>query len=208
MKKLKLLALCALAFICPIVSAQDIIILETYDQLANYIGNGGLFFVRDAAGIRTGQGGDPTVKKGYAVYLWDTGTSKWKMVGKEELLGINNIDFSKFMTTDMYEADQGNLRGSLSQYSEAYKSNSVAMSALKVEVDNITKAFDVDTVTNLRVDNERLKEACAMTTNIVIHTSTSLTELKQAVIDIAKALRFALDGKAEFKLKDDGATVE
>ena len=74
--------------------------VEYYADLTNFTGMPGLFFVRNAAGVKTvtingeviGQHGDPTVHEGWAMYCWDNqkkmddGTIKagWRKVAEQE----------------------------------------------------------------------------------------------------------------------------
>lgn len=63
--------------------------LETYDQLVNHTGQSGYYFVRDAGNTKTGQNGDPSVVKGWALYVWDTkSTTKtgWIKIAEQESL--------------------------------------------------------------------------------------------------------------------------
>ena len=63
--------------------------LDSYDQLSEFVGQPGLFYVRDAAGKTTGLHGDPELDTGWAVYLWDTGNGDeevagWKRIGQKQ----------------------------------------------------------------------------------------------------------------------------
>lgn len=79
--------------------------LNYYDQLTAYNGKPGSYFVRDAAGTTTGQHGDPTVKKGWAIYVWDqrgqtNGSGKWTKVAEEETLDVtvNELLLAQYAT--------------------------------------------------------------------------------------------------------------
>lgn len=62
--------------------------LETYDQLVNHIGQSGYYFVRDAGNTKTGQNGDPSVVKGWALYVWDakSASTGWIKIAEQESL--------------------------------------------------------------------------------------------------------------------------
>ena len=84
---------------------QTYVFLNYYDQLTNYQGKPGNYFVRDAAGTTTGQHGDPTVNKGWAIYIWNlqgqtNGTGKWTKIAEEEQLDatINEMLLSQYAT--------------------------------------------------------------------------------------------------------------
>jgi len=80
-------------------SATAATYLDYYDQLTAYIGKPGLFFVRQAAGDVNGQHGDPSVHRGWALYIWDTGNGLtktaaqgWKKIAEEESLDSSASD--------------------------------------------------------------------------------------------------------------------
>lgn len=67
-------------------TGPEIQFLDTYDQLTKVIGQEGHWFVRDASNTRTGQHGDPTVNKGWAIYAWDVKINGWRKICEEESL--------------------------------------------------------------------------------------------------------------------------
>ena len=67
-------------------TGPEIQFLDTYDQLTKVIGQEGHWFVRDASNTRTGQHGDPTVNKGWAIYTWDVKINGWRKICEEESL--------------------------------------------------------------------------------------------------------------------------
>lgn len=89
--------------------------LEYYDSLDPYKGKAGHFFVRDAGNAKTGQHGDPTVEKGWAIYIWNTRadglTAGWTKIADQQSLGSDQIamnlytnyvskaDFKNYQTT-------------------------------------------------------------------------------------------------------------
>lgn len=94
--------------VCSSVAAptQNYVFLDTYDQLVNYIGKPGTYFVRDAAGTTTGQHGDPTVQKGWALYVWELGkganTGKWRKLAEQESIdnSVNELLLAKYITKE------------------------------------------------------------------------------------------------------------
>lgn len=86
---------------------QNYVFLNTYDQLVNYIGKPGTYFVKDAAGSSiAGQHGDPTVQKGWAMYVWELGsgalTGKWRKIAEQESMdnSVNEMLLSKYITKE------------------------------------------------------------------------------------------------------------
>lgn len=106
---------------------QTYVFLNYYDQLTNYQGKPGNYFVRDAAGTTTGQHGDPTVNKGWAIYIWNlqgqtNGTGKWTKIAEEEQLDatINEMLLSQYATKTHVQQMVDSV------YTELYKKADVA----------------------------------------------------------------------------------
>ena len=102
------------------VTVQTCEYLDTYDQLSNYSGKPGHYFVRDAGNTRTGQHGDPTVKKGWALYIWDSkggtnGRGGWCKVAEQESIDASNAEilFAKYFTKDETTALLNELRNEI-----------------------------------------------------------------------------------------------
>ena len=64
-------------------SNPEVRCLEEYSQLTSVKNLTKIYFVRNAGG---GQHGDPTVKKGWAMYFWDIGLGRWRKFAEEESL--------------------------------------------------------------------------------------------------------------------------
>lgn len=196
----------ALTIVLAIGAFGDVICLDTYDQLDNHTGKSDVFFVRDAANeINGGQGGDPSVGKGYAVYLWDARTSGWKMIGKQELLG-KSVDISSFLTIDLYTKDQDNMRAKIDSFEKTYAETSTIITNVTALLGQLTNAFDIATMQKLSDDNARMQAALAMVTNTTISTNSSFSELKSAISNICASASAALGGPAEFKFKEEVVT--
>lgn len=89
MKKLLLsfsLLTCLATTVFARVTVQTYEFLDTYDQLVNFKGRPGNYFVMDAANTRTGQGGDPTVTRGWAIYVWNIDKGAWYKTAEQESL--------------------------------------------------------------------------------------------------------------------------
>ena len=86
-------------------SGPEIQFLDTYDQLAKCIGQEGHWFVRDAANTRTGQHGDPTVQKGWAIYTWDVLITGWRKICEEESLdnSVNEALLRQYVKTSTFD---------------------------------------------------------------------------------------------------------
>ena len=209
-------AVCALS-VTAIVHADDphvqqgtkVLFLDTYDQLQSYNGYQGVVFVRDAGNARTGQNGDPEVRAGYAIYVWDTqhdGSTKWRKVSKEETMRkIDALDTKALVNkTDLAVATTA-INKKMDEYKEYYMTNAVMVARLIQEVADIQAAVDVETMTKLREENNRFKESFGMMTNITISTTSSFGELKTAVVGILQAATHAIDPNAQYQQKEQEA---
>ena len=209
---MKNLIRCLVTFVAVIVSAElfavSVVSLDTYDQLGNHIGEDGVFFVRDAGNTTTGQNGDPRVRKGYACYIWDTRDNGWKMINKQELLGIGDIDFSKILTIDLYTRDQDDMRRKMAAYENHYNDATNTIATLVATLSTLTNSLDTATVSYLMSENARLRSALVNITNSIIHVDSSFGELKTAVSNICASASFALGGPNEFRYKDDNPEPE
>ena len=187
-------------------SFSKILILNTYDELSAYSGFNGLVFVRDAGNTRTGQHGDPTVTAGYGLYIYDplaSGSTKWRMVSKEELITKSNaLDPSAYVSKDMYQRNLTSIQSQIVQFDHTVQTNTVELVALRESIADIHAAFDISTITRLREENERYHEAFSRMTNVTISVSSTFGELKTAVVDILKAADFALGGEGTYNLKE------
>ena len=201
-----LVAACV-AFACTVHADQWYTCLDTYDQLENHVGETGVFFVRDAGNTRTGQHGDPTVRKGYAYYTWDYQAASWKMIGKEELLKLGNIDFTKLMTIDLYREDQENMRDKVDTMSNIVAQATVTIQEMIPILISLTNAFDKATIDGLIADNNRMKSSLEMITNTYISVDSSFGELKNAVSNICAAASFGLGGLPEYRFKSTDEEV-
>lgn len=76
-------------------------ILDTYDQLSRFTGKDGIYIVKDAATTH----GDPTVKYGWAAYVYDTTINGFRLISKKEALDNSNLDISKYLTKALYTQD-------------------------------------------------------------------------------------------------------
>lgn len=196
-----IVALC-LAF-ASVASAEVCVCLDTYDQLGNHIGESGLFFVRDAGNAKTGQNGDPNVRSGYAYYTWDSAINGWRMVSKQELFAVSNLDFSKLMTVELYKVDQENMRDKVDSISNDVYATIGTVKTLIPILESLTNNFDSATVNKLVEDNKRLTSALQMITNITISADSTFGELKGAVSNVCAAASAALGGTPEFVYKKE-----
>ena len=202
---------CFVALAATIVSMElfgTCVIVDTYDQLGNHIGEDGVFLVRDAGNTKTGQHGDPSVKSGYAYYTWDTRANAWMMVGKEELLKLANVDFSQLLTKELYLADQDDMRRKMATYEAHYNSATQTIASLVATLTALTNSFDVATVDYLLTENTKLRASLVDITNTVIHVDSSFGELKGAVSNICASASYALGGPKEFRYKENDPEPE
>lgn len=187
-------------------SFSKILILNTYDELSAYSGFNGLVFVRDAGNTRTGQHGDPTVAAGYGLYIYDplaSGSTKWRMVSKEELITKSNaLDPSAYVSKDMYQRNLTSIQSQVVQFDRTVQTNTVELVALRESIADIHAAFDIETITKLREENDRYREAFSRMTNATIHASSTFGELKAAVVEILKAADYALGGDGNYSLRE------
>lgn len=97
----------------------EIRFIDYYDQLVPLQGQQGHWFVRDAGNTTTGQHGDPTVKKGWAMYTWDArgvhGKACWRKIASEESLVDKGQDLSDFVTKDTFAARTTEIEGEIGQ---------------------------------------------------------------------------------------------
>ena len=190
-------------------SVPKVLVLQRYDELQNYNGYDGVVFVRDAGNAQTGQHGDPEVRSGYAIYIWDprhTGSTKWRKVNKEETMKkIDALNTKALVNKSDFDAAIVSVNQQLARYSEYYATNAVKMAELIQDIADIHAAVDVETMNRLRDENERFKASFAMMTNVTISATSSFGELKAAVEDIVRAAAKALDENAEWHEKDQVA---
>ena len=77
-------------------------LLDSYSQLGSYTGKDGIYFVREAG---KGQNSDPSVASGWAVYVYDGRTSKFKLISKQEAMGGSAGVGAAYLTEALYKAD-------------------------------------------------------------------------------------------------------
>ena len=190
-------------------SIPKVLVLQRYDELQNYNGYDGVVFVRDAGNAQTGQHGDPEVRSGYAIYIWDprhTGSTKWRKVSKEETLKkVDALDTRALVNKRDFDSAMVSVNQQLSRYQEYYATNQVVMAQLIQDIADIHSAVDVDAMNRIRQENERFRASFAMMTNVTISTTSSFGELKAAVVDIVKAAAKALDENADWHEKEQSA---
>jgi len=198
-KFLVVAAICILSFAA---NAADVIFLDYYDQLVNYIGTSNMIYVRDAGATRTGQHGDPMVDRGGAYYVFDARYQKFTLVATQQSIDMaRSMNPSNFISVAAYQADNAVLRNKLAAYEAAYIRNVTVISNLIASIDDIHAAFDIETMTRLRRENERFKGAFERMTNITVSTNSKFSELKEAVVEELKAADYALGGEGTYELK-------
>lgn len=114
--------------------------LETYDQLHNFVGQDGLFYVREAGAYPHG---DPTVRTGWAMYTWDAQNTKWNKVTCEDLMALAALNPNDFLTKRLYAADIGPFKAKVNTWGAAIASNVQAVAEIKA--DNIIINGRLDT---------------------------------------------------------------
>ena len=131
--KLKTVAL-ALTSACMLgaASSQAAVVsyLDTYDQLGTKMGQDGLFFVRNAG---SSAHGDPSVKRGWALYAWDTLGRGWKMLNKQDLMDLGSIDFNELLTKKMYSTDIGPFKTKVNTFGEQISQCVLGLAELKAD---------------------------------------------------------------------------
>lgn len=131
--KLKTVAL-ALASACMLgaASSQAVVVsyLDTYDQLGTKMGQDGLFFVRNAG---SSAHGDPSVKRGWALYAWDTRGRGWKMLNKQDLMDLGSIDFNELLTKKMYSTDIGPFKTKVNTFGEQISQCVLGLAEIKAD---------------------------------------------------------------------------
>ena len=190
-------------------SIPKVLVLQRYDELQNYNGYDGVIFVRDAGNAQTGQHGDPEVRSGYAIYIWDPrhgGSTKWRKVSKEETMKkVDSLDMRALVNKRDFDSAMVAVNQQLTRYQEYYATNQVVMAQLIQDIADIHSAVDVETMNRIRQENERFRASFAMMTNVTISTTSSFGELKTAVVDIVKAAAKALDENADWHEKEQSA---
>lgn len=131
--KLKTVAL-ALASACMLSAASSLAAvvsyLDTYDQLDTKMGQDGLFFVLNAG---SSAHGDPSVKRGWALYAWDTRGRDWKMLNKQDLMDLGSIDFNELLTKKMYSTDIGPFKTKVDTFGEQISQCVLGLAELKAD---------------------------------------------------------------------------
>lgn len=104
---------CAIAAMSILGSAfgaeKTVKILETYDQLINFTGKDGVYVVKDAATMH----GDPTVRYGWAVYVWDGTTRGFRLISKKEAIDNANLDMTRYITKSLYLQDVSKVKATV-----------------------------------------------------------------------------------------------
>ena len=103
-------------------------LLDSYSQLGSYTGKDGIYFVREAG---KGQNSDPSVASGWAVYVYDGRTSKFKLISKQEAMGGSAGIGAAYLTEALYKADITPYKYQIRDADALSKTNSALIASLK-----------------------------------------------------------------------------
>ena len=199
--KIKSLLFAVVATVALFANGANIIFLDTYDQLSNYVGTDSLIFVRDAASSRTGQHGDPRLHYGSAWYVFDPRLQKFQMAGSQESNeSASSINPSNYISKAAYAADANATRRKITSFEQTVASNTTVVVGLQQSIADIHTAVDVDTIVRIKEENEQFRRALIDITNIVIHVDSDFKELKAATVEILKSADKALGGEGVYNL--------
>ena len=199
--KIKSILLPFITLVSLYLYGANVVFVDTYDQLQNFVGTPNLVFVRDAASSRTGQHGDPRIRRGSAWYVFDPLLQKFQLTGSQEANELStSINPSNYISKAAYAADANATRRKITQFEEAVESNTTVVVGLQQSIVDIHTAVDVDTIVRLNEENKQFRRALVDITNIVIHVDSDFKELKAATVEILKAADKALGGEGVYEL--------
>lgn len=128
-------------------AVMGIIFLEKYDELSEWRGSPGLYFVRDAAADETGQHGDPTVHEGWAMYCWDAyfkdHNGGWRKVAEQESVdgpwGIDERILKMLVRRTEFNAKMAEVDGRLDDLTERVQNIESIIEAIQKAIDDLNK---------------------------------------------------------------------
>ncbi len=160
LKYLLILLTCSGCVSESLCAADSFIFLEYYDSLDPYKGKSGHFFVRDAGNSKTGQHGDPTVEKGWAIYIWNTRanglTAGWTKIADQQSLGSDPVAMTLY-TNYVSKAD-------FSNYVSSTTTNYVGKSEL-TKIENNVTSINNSVSTNTKNINTLSSQLLTLNTN-------------------------------------------
>ena len=124
-----------------------IVFVERYDELNEWRGQPGLFFVRDAACDPTGQHGDPTVHEGWAMYTWDAyfrdHNGGWRKVAEQESVdgpwGIDERILNMLVKKTEFNAKMAIIDGQIDDLKSRVQDIETQINSLIDDVNDIKK---------------------------------------------------------------------
>lgn len=138
--------------ICLAKTDPEVQFLNTYDQLTSVIGQAGHWFVRDAANTGTGQHGDPTVNKGWAMYTWDTELGYFRKICEEESMdnSVSDALLRQYVKNSTFESAMSKLNDRFVTIDVHNQSVQVLNNAINVNKTNTTRLDN--TVNSMKSD--------------------------------------------------------
>lgn len=205
--KFKKLLFCAVAAMSILGSAfgaeKTVKILETYDQLSNFTGKDGVYVVKNAATTH----GDPTVKYGWAVYVWDGTTRGFRLISKKEAIDNSSLDMTRYLTKALYTKDIQKVTGTVSTNASIVAQCEARVNEMQSSLTDVSASLaqTIDTLvanTNL---TEQLSGTVAQLVEDVATNSANIQTTNENVAGLDTRLTASelaitnLDGKIDVK---------
>jgi len=178
--KFKSLLTCAALFGAALFGAsanaattRHVTFLNNFGELYSYRGQDGVFYVIEAG---KGQNADPRVRSGWAAYVWNAQKREWSILNKNDIMELDNVNWSNFLLKSTYIADITPWKGRIQTLESTTSQQSIDISRLKLDV--IRLDGRIDSLTNqtgsITADVAKLKGE-------MLEQQTKTTELRADV---------------------------